>query len=94
MNMKDCKFQPNPEVVDTVFDKNEAALLDIGTKLTYSLNQTGLRIWYFLKKGFSIDEITDRLHEEFNVEREEAMKGVVDFIQELRSFKLIVPINR
>lgn len=90
MNIAECKFQASREVIDTILDKDEAALMHLGTKLSYALNQTGLRIWCLLKEGRTIDEIVERLHEEFDVEREQARTGVVNFIKELLSFKLIV----
>lgn len=90
MNIEKRRFQQNPEVIDTVLDKDEATLMHLGTKLSYALNQTGLRIWCLLKEGCTTHEIVERLYEEFDVEREQARKGVINFIEELLSFKLIL----
>ena len=91
MKREKCRFQQNPEVIYTVLDKDEAALMHAGTKLSYALNQTGQRIWCFLKECSDIDEVVERLLAEFDVDREQARKNVVHFIEELLSFKLIVP---
>lgn len=91
MKREKCQFQQNPKVIYTVLDKDEATLMHMGTKLSYALNQTGQRIWCFLKDCGDIDEVVERLLAEFDVDREQARKNVVQFIDELLSFKLIVP---
>ncbi len=89
MNIEECRFQQDPDVIYTILDKDEATLMHLGTKLSYALNQTGQRVWCFLKEGSTIEEIIRRLHEEFDVEPEQARKGVVNLLEELLSFKLI-----
>lgn len=84
------RFQPNPEVIETVLD-DEATLVRLDTQLSYALNRTGLRIWRFLKQGCAVDEIAEKMHEEFDVERERALKDAVNLIEDLLAFKLIVP---
>ncbi len=92
MNPEERRFQPNPEVIETVLD-DEATLICLDTKLSYGLNSTGLRIWRFLKQGCAVDEIAEKMHEEFDVERERARKDSVNLIETLLAFKLIVPIQ-
>ena len=93
MNIEKYRFQQNPEVIYTVLDKDEATLMHLGTKLSYALNQTGQRIWCFLNEGCAIDEVVERLLVEFDIEREQARKSVIRFIEELLSFKLIVSVK-
>jgi hypothetical protein len=52
-------------------------------------NAAGQWVWCFLKEGSTIEEIIRRLHEEFDVEPEQAREGVVNLLEELLSFKLI-----
>ena len=89
MSLQNRRFRLNPEVIDTFLQKDEAALIHLGTKLTYRLNQTGINIWCSLREGCTVPEISKRLHEEFDVEPELAAKGVLNFIEELLFFQLI-----
>jgi hypothetical protein len=86
-------FQPNDEVIETVLAKDEGALIHLETKLSYALNRTGLRIWFLLKRGYNIDEIAEKIHEEFEVDRDRVKKDVVGLVGELLSLKLITPLN-
>lgn len=90
MNLHGCKFQANHDVICTVLDKDEATLMHLGTKLPYALNRTGLTTWFLLKDGCALDAIVERLQEEFDIEREKLRKDVVNFIEDLLSYKLIV----
>lgn len=87
------RFQSNPEVIDTVLDENEATLMHLETKLSYALNGTALKIWGLLKQGRTIDEIAEKIHEEFDVNRERVRKDAIKLIEDLLAFKLIVPIE-
>ena len=52
-----------------------------------------MRIWFLLKEGYNIDEIVQRIHEEFEVDRDRVKNDVVGLIEELSSLKLITPLN-
>ncbi len=93
MIVEHLRFQSNPEVIDTVLDENEATLMHLETKLSYALNGTALRIWSLLKQGRTIDEIAEKIHEEFDVNRERVRKDAKKLIEDLLAFKLIVPIE-
>lgn len=86
-------FQPNDGVIETVLTKEEGTLIHLDTKLSYALNRTGLRIWFLLKEGYYIDEIVQRIYEEFEVDRDRVKNDVVGLIEELSSLKLITPLN-
>jgi hypothetical protein len=64
------------------------------TKLSYALNRTGLKIWHLLKEGRSIEEMVEKLQEEFEVNLDQAKRDVVNLIQELLSLKLILASNK
>lgn len=49
-----------------------------------NLNGTGEFLWKMLEKGASEDEMTEAMLKAYNVEREEAAKGVKGFAQKLR----------
>ena len=85
----DQKVQPHPDVVDTELDGAEVVLLHLESKIYYSLNSTGVRIWQGLKQRLSLKEISRRLGEEFNVEGEKADRSVLELINDLSQQKLV-----
>jgi hypothetical protein len=85
------RVNPHPQVVDTELDGGEVVLLHLESKMYYSLNPTGERIWQGLKDGLSLGEISRRLQEEFDVEADAADKSVVDLVNELCEQKLAIP---
>jgi len=87
-------FKPGPEVIETALSRDEGALIHLETKLSYALNRTGLRIWSLLKEGNCAHEIVEKLHEEFEVDRDRLKKDVVSLIEELELLKLIIPSNK
>jgi hypothetical protein len=89
--MLDDKVKPHAEVVDTKLDEGEVVLLHLESKIYYSLNPTGERIWRGLKEGLSLREISHRLQEEFDVDADRADRSVVDLVDELIEQKLVQP---
>ena len=86
--MLDQKVRPHSEVVDTKLDDGEVVLLHLESKMYYSLNPTGERIWQGLKEGLSLREISHRLQEEFEVAADQADRSVIDLVTELCEQKL------
>jgi hypothetical protein len=79
---------PHPQVVDTELDEGEVVLLHLESKIYYSLNLTGQRIWRGLKDRLTLKDISSRLQEEFNVNAERADRSVLDLVNELCQQKL------
>lgn len=52
----------------------------------YRLSETGAFIWEMIDGMRDISDITAKVVEEFNVEREEAEKDVVEFFRDVREF--------
>lgn len=90
--MIDRKIEPYSEVTCTELD-DEAVLLNIETKIYYTLNQPGVYVWRLIKNGHSPSEIAQRVQEEFAVDRETAEKNVSDLIDELVREQLVKVIN-
>lgn len=88
MRTLDETVRPHSQVVDTKLDEGEVVLLHLESKMYYSLNPTGERIWQGLKDGLSLRKISRRLQEEFDVGAGEADKSVVDLVNELCEQKL------
>jgi hypothetical protein len=91
--MLDEKVRPHTEVVDTKLDDGEVVLLHLESKTYYSLNPTGERIWRGLKEGLTLNEISQLLQEEFDVNEEDADRSVQDLVKELCDQKLALRGN-
>jgi len=90
----DQRLRPHSQVVDTKLDEGEVVLLHLESKTYYSLNLTGERIWESLKQGLTLNEISRRLQEEFDVDAERADRSVVDLVSELCEQRLAQTLDR
>jgi hypothetical protein len=79
------------EVVDTKLDDGEVVLLHLESKIYYSLNPTGERIWRGLKEGLKLKQISGRLQEEFDVDENTADRSVLELANELCEQNLALP---
>jgi hypothetical protein len=86
------KIKPDPDVVVTELDDKEAVLLHLGTKMYYTLNETGIRIWQVLSEGHSIGEASETIHNEYDILPDAAQKSVFKLTQELIAEKLVTQI--
>jgi hypothetical protein len=75
-------------VVDTELEGGETVLLQLESKIYYSLNGTGTQIWQNLKQGFSLQEISRRLQAQFEVESERADRSVLVLVDDLLQHQL------
>ena len=62
---------------------------DPTTGESYTLNATGLAILEGLRDGLSADELSALLTERFEVATDEASRDVDDFLDHLRTFRLL-----
>lgn len=83
------RLRLHPEVVDTKLDDDEIVLLHLKSKLYFSLNLTGGRIWQGLKEELTLTEISNRLQAEFAVEAEAANRSVLALVDELSRQQLL-----
>ncbi len=68
---------------------SEGFIFDPETGNSYTINKTGLFILNLLKEEKKTEEIIEKLTEEYDIDREEAMRDITDFIEQLRLFGLI-----
>jgi hypothetical protein len=87
------KIKPDPDVVVTQLDDKEAVLLHLGTKMYYTLNETGIRIWQLLSEGYSISETSETIHNEYDITPDAAQKSVLNITQELIEQNLVTKIS-
>ena len=55
-----------------------------------TLNETSAFLWNLIVKGATEDELVDALLGEYDVEKEDAVKGVKSFINKLVEAKLVI----
>lgn len=87
------RVKPGPDVVVTELEGKEAVLLNLATKMYYTLNETGLRIWQMLSSGHTLGEISETLSGEFDVTPERAKDSVLNLIGELTAEKLVTVVD-
>jgi hypothetical protein len=75
--------------VREVASEDGAVLLDVEQGVCFSLNPVGLKIWNLLKKGCSLEQITDALGREFPVGRPQLVSDAREFIAALEAKQLI-----
>ena len=61
--------------------KAEAVVLNLGTSVYYSVNQTGTFIWKLLAEGRPEGEIVSLLAEEYGISAGEAAADTADFLK-------------
>ncbi len=89
MKKSNQEYQVNSQVVSTELDPTEAVLLHLDNQRYYTLNETGWSIWKHLKKGLNVNQITNELQDEYEVDQTKAEQCVFELISELESEKLI-----
>ncbi|MGQ3685926.1 MAG: PqqD family protein [Candidatus Loosdrechtia sp.] len=83
------RVKPDPDVVITELEDKEAVLLHLGTKMYFTLNETGLRIWQMLNSGLTPEEVIERFLSEFDVSPEKARESILNLVNELIREKLV-----
>jgi hypothetical protein len=89
MTALDRRVQIHSEVVSTDLGDGETALLHLESKIYFSLNATGTRVWHGLQQGLTPKEISQRLQAEFEVEPAQADRSVLELLSELADQKLV-----
>jgi hypothetical protein len=79
----------NPEVECTELAEG-AVLLNLDTRLYYSLNQIGLELWNASEGAKGPDELARRLTEGFEIDEQTARDVVSRFLPELERERLVV----
>ena len=83
------KATPDSDVIVTELD-GEAVLLNLETKMYFSLNATGVAIWKLLDEGLTLGQVGERLFAEYDVTPEKAQQCVLDLVGQLNDEKLVI----
>ena len=89
----DHQIRTHPDVVDTQLEGEETVLLHLQSKLYFSLNSTGTRVWQGLKENLTLRQISMRLQNEFEVDAVRAERSVLDLVAELCQEHLAEPVH-
>ena len=77
------------ESVRETINLDGAVLLDIKQGVCFSMNSVGAKIWEMLKRECPLDQIASSLEQEFQVSRTQIEADIAEFIEDLRTRKLI-----
>lgn len=79
MKIKDCFILKNIAGVNTI--------ISTSLKTTFegmiTLNDTGVFMWKLLEKGISLDELVEKMVEEYDIDKAVAQKDAQSFIDKL-----------
>ena len=75
--------------IDTTDLDGEKVMMDLEKGQYFALNSVASRIWEVIESPISINKVIDTLLEEYEVEREECEKSVLEFVQGLEDASLI-----
>jgi hypothetical protein len=79
------------ENIDYRIVGNKAIILNINNSFFYTLDEAGSIIWEALVKQKKLDEIADMVMDEYEVDREDAKRDIVELIDELEKERLVKP---
>jgi hypothetical protein len=67
----------------------EAVVLNVDSGRYFGLNEVGTRFWQGLEQGHSLDQITERLSGEYEVEGPELQRDLAELIAALKERNLL-----
>jgi len=83
------QIRVKPSVVFTELDNGEGILVNFETKYYYGLNEMAAKIWQLVDKKNNITDIVDKIVNEYDVDKEKALKSVNKQIEMLIKEKMI-----
>ena len=86
----DDSFEIPPRVV-TRRVRDELVIVDLESGTYFGLDSVGARAWELMAAGLPPSRICDRMHEEYDVDREELERDIADLVAALVERRLIEP---
>ena len=77
------------EDIDTTDLDGEKVMMDLEKGQYFALNSVASRIWEVIESPISVNKVVETLLEEYEVEREECEKSVLEFIIGLEDASLV-----
>lgn len=82
----------NPELVETKMD-GETVMMSINSGEYFGLDPVGSRIWELIENPIPIDQLIDKLIDEFDVSRDECEIDTLEFLNQLQEKKLLLVLS-
>ncbi len=79
----------DPEMLASEMD-GEKVMMSIERGEYYGLDETGSRIWDLIENETQVGDIVVQLLEDFDVDRDECARDVLEFLEELKQKGLIM----
>jgi len=83
--------EKSPQTIFTPLDDGTGVLLNLETRLYYSLNRTGVAIWQEIGRGITptVDDLVVAVCKRFSIDEDGARQATVDFVSQLVEFKMV-----
>jgi len=81
-------YHRNPDLIGASID-DELVMMSVEQGQYYGLGGVGPRVWDLLEEPHTLDQLVDRVLEEFEVERAVCEKDMVGFLEQMEEFGLI-----
>lgn len=75
--------------IDTTDLNGDVVMMDLEEGRYFSLNSVGSRIWELIGEPVEINKVVDSLLEEYEIDRDECEKNVLEFLGKLDTAKII-----
>jgi hypothetical protein len=82
------RYIQNKEIIQSKID-DEVVMLDVESGFYFGLNSVGSVIWGHLADWISIDELTQRLMTQFDIDQETCRTDTETFLEQLLEKKII-----
>jgi uncharacterized protein YaaN involved in tellurite resistance len=82
--IKRNKTYPFQRVID------ETVIVEPSARLMHYLDEVGSDIWEFLAESHTVEEVINRITEEYEVDNTTLQRDVMHFLQEMLKRKLII----
>lgn len=76
------KIRRDPRTASRIIDGEAIILTPVDSQI-HSLNEVGSKIWESLSKETTVEEIINRITEEFDIDREQARRDVILFLKDM-----------
>lgn len=75
--------------IDTTDLNGDKVMMDLEKGRYFSLNSVGSRIWELIEEPVEVNKVVDSLLEEYEINREDCEKNVLEFLEQLDNSKII-----
>ncbi len=91
-NFENQPIQRNPDMLFSHID-DEVVMMSIETGEYYGLNPVASRIWELLEHPHTMEQLIDKLLQEFDIDESTCRRDVQTFLKQLAGKQLIVTVD-